>query len=433
VSTLNVYFRDTLCALLTESAGGELQFRYLDSWIEEGGFPICTRLPLEPHAFEHETVAPFVASFLPEGETLRSRLDKLLHVVSQHDFGLLAAMGRESAGALSFWPEGEEKIEAPGYAPLTDEEFGAWKEYAHDMPLQFPGHAIRLSLAGAQPKTALYFDEEEKPWLPEQGAPTTHIIKPRIPGCQPSSVFVEWITMQLARAVLGEDQVPKTDLWRNCYRVRRFDRTREGGVVQRLHQEDFCLALGRMPAQKYESERKPENALSQCFDLIDRLGEMGRIRSPAIQRLRLLDQVILNILLHNPDAHLKNYALLYGEDSTLEVSSLYDCLCTYNMKFAAEDVGAWEQGGGPAVHTTRLSLRIGNATRIDQVAMADWELFAEECGFTQAFVRRRVKSSIESVEQSLTGVLECILKKAPNAQPAVDLVREAVSRQLICT
>ena len=430
MSTLNVYFRDMPCAQLTESANGQLQFSYLDSWTEEGDFPVCTRLPFGPEPSDHETVAPFVASFLPEGENLRNRLEKLLHVDAAHDFGLLAAIGRESAGALSFWPEGEEKKEAPGYDPLKDKDFNAWKEYAHDLPLQFPGHAIRLSLAGAQSKTALYFDDEDAPWLPERGAPTTHIIKPRIPGCQPSSTFVEWVTMRIARAVLGDDQVPQSDLWRNCYRVRRFDRPRAGAAIHRLHQEDFCLALGRMPAQKYESGNGDENALSQCFELIDRLGENGRIRSPVIQRLRLLDQVILNVLLHNPDAHLKNYAFLYGEDGTLEVSPLYDCLCTYGMKFAAENAGAWAQGAGPAVHTTRLSLRIGNATHIDQVGLADWELFADECGFTQSFVRRRVRIQAYSVDRSMKVVLGSITEHAPQAEYVADLIQTAVTLQL---
>ncbi len=431
MSTLNVYFRDIPCARLTEEPTGGLRLQYLDSWLGERGFPVCTRMPVTGEVFGHEEVAPFVASFLPEGGTLRRRLERLLHVDAAYDFGLLAAIGRECAGALSFWPEDEDPAaNPPEYIGLSAAEFDKWREYAHQLPLQFPGRTIRLSLAGAQSKTALYFDEEDKPYLPQNGAATTHILKPRIRGCRPSSAFVELITMRIAQAVLGEVGAPDTDLWRNCYRVRRFDRQRTGTGVTRLHQEDFCLALGRMPNQKYESTSPRERLLGPCFELIDDLGERGMIEAPAMERLRLLDQVIINVLLHNPDAHLKNYAFLYREGGLLEIASLYDCLCTYGLTFEADDPIAWDQGAGPAAHTRNLSLTIGNAMQIDRVGMADWESFAEECGFTRAFVRRRVRRLADSVNQHLRSAVEAVLDAVPEAEQAAEHVLEAVKRQI---
>jgi serine/threonine-protein kinase HipA len=436
MSTLNVYFRDIPCARLTEEPGGALRLQYLESWIEEHGVPVCTRLPVTSDPFEHGQVAPFVASFLPEGKTLRNRLEKLLHVDADYDFGLLSAIGRESAGALSFWPEDEEPAAAPPrYLPLSEAEFDNWRAYSHQLPLQFPGRTIRLSLAGAQSKAALYFDAADDPYLPENGAPTTHILKPRIPGFRPNSVFLELITMRIARAVLGEERVPEADLWRNCYRVQRFDRPRTKSGVYRLHQEDFCLALGRMPNQKYESGSPKERLLAPCFDLIDDLGVRGMIRSPAVERLRLLDQVIVNVVLHNPDAHLKNYAFLYREDGALEIAPLYDCLCTYDLNFETNGALAWEQATGPAAHSKDLSLQIGNAERIDRVAIEDWESFAEECGFTQAFVRRRLRMLAESVREHLQPTVDAVLDAAIAAdqaaadQAAIKIV-EGVSRQI---
>jgi HipA-like protein len=111
MTTLNVYFYNTHCARLSEGAGGALQFRYLESWLEAGQFPVSLRLPIEDVVYEHAQVAPFVAAFLPEGEGLRSRLERLLHVDAKHDFGLLSLIGRESAGALSFWPEDESPLD----------------------------------------------------------------------------------------------------------------------------------------------------------------------------------------------------------------------------------------------------------------------------------------------------------------------------------
>ncbi len=432
MAMLKVFFGDHYCADLHESPQGELSLKYCPQWIEENAIPISIRLPVTDAVYGHELIAPFVASFLPEGDALRQRLQRLLHVDAKHDFGLLAAIGRESAGALSFWPVDEQPhAENARYIELNDEEFENWKAYAHQLPLQFPGRKIRLSLAGAQSKTALYFDRKNAAYLPEQGAPTSHILKPAIPGCRPNSAFVELISMRIAREVLGNARVPEADVWKNCYRVRRFDRIPASQRLARLHQEDFCLALGRMPQQKYERRNVQERLLAHCFQLIDQLGQQERILSPAMQRMHLLDQIILNALLHNPDAHLKNHALLYREDGTLEIAPLYDCLCTAGLTFQSNDELAWESTAqGPVVHTRELSLRIGNAEQIDQVGLHDWELFAEECGFTRAFVRRRVKMLAGSVTDQMQAATESVLNEVPAAENAADAVRLGISAQL---
>ena len=430
MSTLNVCYRDVHCARLTEDAQGRLQLQYADAWVEAQGVPVSVRLPVRPEPFDHEQAAPFVASFLPEGGPIRRRIGRLLHVDSDHDFGLLAALGRESAGALSFWPEAESPAAKHRYAELSDAQFDQWREHAHRLPLQFQERTFRLSLAGAQSKTALYFDQHDKPYLPVDGGPTTHILKPRIPGCRPNPVYVELITMRLAQAALGAERVPATDLWRNCYRVRRFDRPYTPSGVERLHQEDLCLALGRMPARKYESASESGSLLPACFRLIDELGEQGRIESPAIERMRLLDQVILNVLLHNPDAHLKNYALLYDDEGRLEVAPLYDSLCTNGLTFESSERSAWAPGTGPAAHMRDLSLRIGEATRIDRVRMSDWEQAAAASGFTRAFARRRVRLLAEQLERALQPTVNAVLDATPAEETAVTGVVEGVRKQL---
>ena len=77
-----------------------MQFQYLDSWLESGRPPVSLRLAVEDVVYEHAEVAPFVAAFLPEGEGLRSRLEKLLHVDAEYDFGLLSIIQRTLMGLL---------------------------------------------------------------------------------------------------------------------------------------------------------------------------------------------------------------------------------------------------------------------------------------------------------------------------------------------
>ena len=430
MSTLEIYFRNTHCARLTESTDGALQFQYLDSWLEHGRVPVSLTLPLDQVIYRDEQVVPFVANLLPEGDDLRGRLEWLLHVDRKDDFGLLEAIGRESAGALSFWPEGQSpRDNEQRYSRLSLEEFQEWREYAHQQPFRFRGQIFRMSLAGAQAKTALYFDSGDNPYLPENGAPTSHILKPNIQGCLPGTVYTEYLTMELARAVLGKDEVPKVDIWQNCYRIRRYDRPRKHSDLRRLHQEDFCLALGRLPSRKYESEQRPEQLLATCFDLLDQLGDEGLVFAPVMERQRLLNQVIVNVLLHNPDAHLKNYALLLLDTGKISVSPLYDSLCTYGLNFSATD-DAWAPGAGPAAHTRNMSLWIGGATAIDQISQQDWAQFAIECGFTAAFVRRRVGELAETLRDVLPYVFESVVRQHPVAIPAANAVREGVTQQV---
>lgn len=430
MSTVEIYFRDVRCAQLTQDATGNLQFQYLDSWLEKGKVPVSLTLPLDKTIYPHEQTAPFVANLLPEGENLRRRLQQLLHIDRKDDLGLLGAIGRECAGALSFWPEGgSPRDNAPNYTRLSLEDYQQWSWRVQQQPLQFRGQILRVSLAGGQSKSALYFDLQNNPYLPVNGAPTTHILKPGIPGCLPASVFTEYLTMALARAVLGNDEVPEVDIWQNSFRVRRYDRPRMYGNLRHLHQEDFCMALGRIPARKYESRDRPEHLLAACFKLLDHLGYQGLVAVPVLERQRLLNQIIMNVLLHNPDAHLKNYALLLQDNGRICVSPLYDSLCTHGMDFPATGENR-RQVSGLAAHKRNMCLRIGNAINIDQIKQQDWSQFAIECGFTAAFVRRRVRELAKTLRGVLPDTINSFNGQYPSAGRAANAVRDGVTQQI---
>ena len=229
-------------------------------------------LPLDQVISRDEQVVPFVANLLPEGDDLRGRLEWLLHVDRKDDFGLLEAIGRESAGALSFWPEGQSpRDNEQRYTRLNLDDFQLWREFAHQQPFVLKGQTIRMSLAGAQAKTALYFDAEDKPYLPENGAPTSHILKPNIHGCLPGTVFTEYLSMKLAREVLGEDEVPEVDVWQNCYRIRRYDRPRNHGDLRRFTRRISAWHWAAYPPESMSRSNDPKAA----GDLLRFAGPIG--------------------------------------------------------------------------------------------------------------------------------------------------------------
>ena len=135
---------------------------------------------------------------------------------------------------------------------------------------------------------------------------------------------------------------------------------------QRLHQEDFCQALGVVPEMKYQNEGGPD--LAQCFDLV-----RSATRPSAPQVLRLLDYVIFNSLIRNHDAHAKNFSLLYSGKAPV-LAPFHDTLST-------------------AVYPTltqKMAMKIGGRYRFSELEARHWEQFAEDAGFSRAQTRRRV-------------------------------------------
>jgi serine/threonine-protein kinase HipA len=149
--------------------------------------------------------------------------------------------------------------------------------------------------------------------------------------------------------------------------VQRYDRvSNPQGLLKRLHQEDFCQALGVVPEMKYQNEGGPD--LAQCFDLVRHV-----TRPNAPQVLRLLDYVIFNALIGNHDVHAKNFSLLYENISTV-LAPLYDVLST-------------------AIYTNltpKMAMKIGNKYSFSEVQARHWDQFAKDVGLGKAQARQRI-------------------------------------------
>jgi serine/threonine-protein kinase HipA len=226
---------------------------------------------------------------------------------------------------------------------------------------------LRLSLAGAQDKLPVVFDGA-RIGLPLNGTPSSHILKPAIQAVE-DSVINEGFCMALAQAMQLEPAKSKVHrvLDRSFLLVERYDRLIDAqGHRHRLHQEDFCQALGVVPESKYQNEGGPD--LAQCFDLVRSV-----TRPSAPQVLRLLDYVIFNALIGNHDAHAKNFSLLYSGKATV-VAPLYDVLST-------------------AVYPTltpKMAMKIGSKYKFSEIQAQHWDQFSESVGLSKAQAKRRI-------------------------------------------
>ena len=262
--TLDVYLENRLAGHLRQAATGQLGFTYAAVWLAAPERRALSQsLPLQNAPFDHDACRPFFAGILPDAEK-RDRIAKVVGVSARNDFALLDQLGGDCAGAVILLPAGSlpQGAGAPNYKEFSDASLAASLERLPTRPLLAGEPGIRLSLAGAQDKLPVFLSEEGRLYLPQNGAPSSHIVKPPM-QLFPDTVHNEAFCLQLARN-LGLHAVQTTirTAGRNAYLlVTRYDRiaTADEGL-RRLHQEDFCQALGIPPELKYQHEGGPSVA-----------------------------------------------------------------------------------------------------------------------------------------------------------------------------
>ena len=184
---------------------------------------------------------------LPEGAP-RELLARRLGVSAGNDFGLLAALGGDTAGALT--------LLAPGITPapqgddvrwLTDVELARELDELPNRPMHADeAGEYRLSLAGVQDKLPVVVGPGGQIGLTQGRTPSTHIIKTPIARLD-DTVANEALSLAIGArlAIPTVTGVPHRVAGREFLLVERYDRLAEGAGTRRLHQEDVCQALGR--------------------------------------------------------------------------------------------------------------------------------------------------------------------------------------------
>lgn len=328
--------------------------------MNKNAVPLSASLPLQSEEFSQKQCIPFFSGLLPE-EDSRKKIADYLHISETSTLKLLEALGGECAGLISILTEGDSlftetsySLNSENYELLDDKKLSAFIEKMNTRPLIKADDKLRLSLAGAQEKLALTKIKGEW-YLPLNGAPSTHILKPARTGSLSSLAQNEYICMKLAKS-FGLP-VPVVDLLKiagkDVFVIERYDRIKDGNLIQRLHQEDFCQALGIMSTSKYQNDGGP--GIADIFNTITKVCTV-----PALETQKFLRYVIFNYLMGNCDSHGKNYSLLY-KNNRVELSPLYDVVSTVIY---------------PGL-TEKLSMKIGKHYEIQKVSKEDFSLLAE--------------------------------------------------------
>lgn len=380
MNNLIVYLNAERVGNLEQDDSGLLQFSYNQAWLEKSSaMPLSRSLPLQSEVFSAKKARPFFAGILPE-ERPRERIAEILGISNTNDFAMLERIGGECAGAVSLLPEGVAPTDPKDirHRELTEPELRQLIAELPSRPLLAGTDGLRLSLAGAQDKLPV-IAHNNGICLPLGNTPSTHILKPepdRFPGLAANEIFC----MALAQAVgLNVANMEYRPIGKNpCILVQRYDRaTDENGITTRLHQEDFCQALGFPPERKYQAEGGP--MLSDCISLL-----RDWSTAPVLDIPSFINGLIFNVLIGNADAHGKNHSLLYSGGER-RLSPYYDLVSTL----------VWPD------LSKNLAMKIGGCKSVNAFTIGDWKKMAKKTSLGWPMIRERMAESCHSIVNEL--------------------------------
>lgn len=283
--SLDVYLHGKSIGALFPTGEEGYRFAYRSETVEAvgaGKVLLSNSLPVRSEPFGADTSRAWLEGLLPQGPR-RSAIAHELGLDPVDGYGLIAELGRDCLGAVTVLRQGEEPLQRDGASPtwLTEEEL---EELLQPQPARlFDGSSeqrMRFALPGERHKLALYRDEAGDRWAwPHPGWPSTHIVKPEVPG-QPGIVANEH-ACSLAYRELGLP-VAHTAIeeiaGQTCLVSKRFDRWGEGSEVERLHQESFAQALA-VPPDASERLSTGTPSLSEAGGLLRALGEGSAVET----------------------------------------------------------------------------------------------------------------------------------------------------------
>lgn len=402
------------------ASGGGNEFAYAESWLTSGSVrPISLSLPLRPRAEPYRKgVAEFFDNLLPDNRAIRERIQRRFGASSTGAFDLLQEIGRDCVGALQLLPEGHppgnvrsitgERMTSGRVGKILAEAlnpgFGRGKQSDDD---------FRISLAGAQEKTALLWHKDA--WhRPTGSTPTTHILKLPIGGNPQgidlsTSVENEWLCAQIVEGFgipVARCSMEKFGE-QPALVVERFDRrlSADGRWFMRLPQEDFCQATATPPALKYESDGGP--GMERIMELL-----LGSEKAAEDRRDFMRTQLVF-WLLAAIDGHAKNFSIFLQAGGAYRLTPRYDILSAHPMLGKGR--------GQLSPHKIRMAMAVRGKNRHyrwREIQARHWLETAKRCGLSE------IKAIIEDVIAQTPKVIAQTEARLPRKFP--EQIAEAI-------
>lgn len=406
-----------------ERIRGEDRLHYLPEWVaDEMGRSLSLSLPFTPgnQAWRGDIVRDYFDNLLPDSEAIRRRLAMRYRAGSIEPFDLLSELGRDCVGAIQLLdPEEEpEGVFSVDCRPLSETGVA---EILSNTVTGLPGRQtdtddLRLSIAGAQEKTALLWHDDQ--WcLPVGSTPTTHIFKlplglvGNMQADMSTSVENEWLCSQIIESY--GLRVAKTHIVQfndsKALVVERFDRrwAKDRRWIIRLPQEDMCQALGVSSLRKYQTDGGP--GISDIMEILKHSEQ-----SEQDCEVFFKTQIIF-WLMAATDGHAKNFSIAIAPQSRYSLTPLYDVLSAWPVM----------GNGRGKIHWRRCKLAMAvrgstNYYELYRIQRRHWISQGELNGID----RQRVESMMDDVIARTPAVIERVSKLLPDSFP--DGLAEAI-------
>jgi len=464
VSLLHVLLAGNEIGLIRQSKG-KVTFAYHEGWRQNPrALPLSLSMPLVKSEHDTRAVEAYIWGLLPDNDRILDRWAKRFQVSPRNPFALIANVGEDCAGAVQFArPERLETILAASGGQvdwLTDGDIaGRLRTLRSDQAAwRMPGDLGQFSLAGAQPKIALLFLNGR--WgVPQGRMPTTHILKPPIPGHQ-GHVENEHFCLSLAKALDLPAATSEVRYFGDepAIVVQRYDRADAAALaasaateaaaaaasaasatsadqsarwaaqatqaaarasflgefaktqpILRLHQEDLCQALGLLPSMKYQNEGGP--GPTQVVELLRSYSSR-----PKDDVATFVSALFFNWMIAGPDAHAKNYSLLHGAGGQVRLAPLYDLSSV--LPYDSYDL-----------RKIKLAMKVGGRYLLDHVGVRQWEALAKELRLDREDLLRSLEAKAiiapDAIRQTLAQIRAEGLKDAIFDRLADRLVERA--------
>lgn len=397
--------------VLERASNGAIAFTYDRQWLADAqrAMPISLSMPLQEKPYTGHVVTAFFDNLLPDDPTIRRKIAERTRAATNDAFGLLERIGRDCVGALQFLPV-DAAIPQPGPPQSHALTTGRIAQMLRDLESTPLGihteteHELRISIAGAQQKTALLWDNGWR--LPIGATPTTHILKPALGLLRNGldlrlSVQNEHFCLTLCNA-LGL-QAARSTITRfediEVLAIERFDRlhTRDGRLL-RLPQEDFCQAQGVPASLKYNHDGGP--GLNDCLSLLNGSDQAEQ------DRLNFLKAQIVFWLIGAPDGHAKNFSIFLSPGGRYRMTPLYDVM-SLQPNFIAKELRNKQFKLAMAIGTGRHYL-------MDTLTPRHFMQSAKTAGMNLY----DALSMLQTLKQQAPAALEHAIAQMPNGFPA---------------
>lgn len=413
---LNIWMNGIPVGYWDSTRQGE-RLGYFNEWLtDEQARPLSLSLPFLPGnaAYQGQIVTDYFDNLLPDSDSIRRRLAQRHQTGGIDAFQLLAKLGRDCVGAIQLLPENEapsDLYEIRGKKLSVAEIAQLLRNTTSDQALGQHDHDedLRLSIAGAQEKTALL--RHKGRWLlPRGSTPTTHIFKlplglvGHMKADMRTSVENEWLCSKIMDAYgipIARCEIEHFEDQKALV-VERFDRapSSDGSWIMRLPQEDMCQATGTSPLSKYQSDGGP--GIAQIMELLHGSDHAEQDRNNFFKT-----QLIFWVLAAT-DGHGKNFSITQLAEGRYHATPIYDVLSAHPI------IGKGKNK--IPLQKAKLAMAVRGSTNhylIEKIQRRHWIAQARQVGLGAKAAEQLIEEIIESTD----AVIDEVSKLLPDNFP----------------